>query len=80
MSRSLKLCVTGLVSISALALVLTSFVYSSNPSLVLGMRPDIALDVGQPQTIEVLLGVAFWTLLTLFAGALPVRMPRGWRP
>ncbi len=77
MSRSLKLCVTGLVSISALALVLTSFVYSSNPSLVLGMRPDIALDVGQPQTIEVLLGVAFWTLLTLFAGALPVRMPRG---
>ena len=27
--------------------------------------------------VDVLLGLAFWTVITLFAGALPVRMPRG---
>jgi hypothetical protein len=77
MSRSLKLCVTGLVSVSAIALLLTSLVYSMNPALIFGMRPEIGLDVGQPDTIEVPLGLGFWILLTLFAGALPVKMPRG---
>jgi HD-GYP domain-containing protein (c-di-GMP phosphodiesterase class II) len=77
MSRSLKLYVTGLVSLSVVALVLTSFVFASRPELVGGIRPDIALRTGSRSVIDVFLGVAFWTLLTLFAGALPVRMPRG---
>jgi putative nucleotidyltransferase with HDIG domain len=77
MSRSLKLCVTGLVSLSAIALILTSLVYSANSAYVLGMRQDIRLNVGQDLNLEVLLGLLFWTLMTLFAGALPVRMPRG---
>jgi HD-GYP domain-containing protein (c-di-GMP phosphodiesterase class II) len=77
MSRSLKLYVTGLVSLSVVALVLTSFVFASRPELVGGIRPDIALSTGSRSVIDVFLGVAFWTLLTLFAGALPVRMPRG---
>ena len=77
MSRSLKLYVTGLVSLSVLALVLTSFVFASRPELVGGIRPDIALRTGSRSVVDVFLGIAFWTLLTLFAGALPVRMPRG---
>ncbi len=47
---------------------------------VLGIRPEIAIDLGQPAVVsvdEVLAGLAFWILITLFAGALPVRMPRG---
>jgi putative nucleotidyltransferase with HDIG domain len=77
MPRSLKVCVAGLVSFSAIALVLASLFYSNYPGFVFGMRPDIRLDVGQPMQVEVVLGLLFWTLVTLFAQALPVRMPRG---
>jgi hypothetical protein len=77
MSRSLKLYITGLVGLSAIALVLTSFVFAARPDFVFGLRPDIHFKLGQPIQFEVLLGLAFWTGLTLFAGALPVRMPRG---
>src|SRR5690348_2010006 len=77
MSRSLKLYVAGLVSVSAMALLLTSFLYSGRDGFVGGIRPTIAVDIGQPLPIEIAVGLAFWTCLTLFAGALPVRMPRG---
>jgi putative nucleotidyltransferase with HDIG domain len=77
MSRSLKLYVTGLVGFSVIALALTSFVFAGDPGLVFGMRQEIRLDIGQSPEVEVLLGLAFWILLTMFAGALPVRMPRG---
>ena len=83
MSRSLKLFIAGLVGLSAVALALTSFVFASEPGFVLGMRPEISpvqpsLDPPfAPGPTEVLVGLGFWILLTLFAGALPVRMPRG---
>jgi hypothetical protein len=80
MSRSLKLYIAGLVSLSAIALVLTSFVFSLDPDRILGMRPQIAIlfdAQAGPTVASTLGGVAFWTLITLFAGALPVRMPRG---
>ena len=81
MSRSLKLYITGLVSISAVALVLTSFVFSADPNRLAGFRREIGFDVwsnNAPATLgSILLGVAFWTVITVFAGALPVRMPRG---
>jgi putative nucleotidyltransferase with HDIG domain len=77
MSRSLKLSITWLVSLSAIALLLTSFAFASRTGFVLGMRPGISLDQEHPGAVNVLLGILFWTLVTLFAGALPVRMPRG---
>jgi HD-GYP domain-containing protein (c-di-GMP phosphodiesterase class II) len=80
MSRSLKLYITGLVSISAVALVLTSFVFSADPTRIVGFRREISFDLNTGSTASVptvLFGVAFWTVITLFAGALPVRMPRG---
>jgi HD-GYP domain-containing protein (c-di-GMP phosphodiesterase class II) len=77
MSRSLKLYIAGLVGTSAVALLLTSFVYSGNPNLVFGMRPEISIDPKNPSPLNVLLGLGCWTLITFFAQALPVRMPRG---
>ena len=77
MSRSLKLYITGLVSLSAIALVLTSFVFASRSDLVFGIHPEIGPKSGQSIQIDVLIGLAFWTALTMFATALPVRMPRG---
>jgi putative nucleotidyltransferase with HDIG domain len=77
MSRSLKLFITGLVGASAIALLLTSFVFSSRPELVLGMHAAISIDPKNPSDANVLFGILFWTLVTLFAGALPARMPTG---
>jgi HD-GYP domain-containing protein (c-di-GMP phosphodiesterase class II) len=69
------------VSLSVIALVLTSFVFSGDADRILGFRKEISLDLtdsgSQATVISILAGVAFWTLITLFAGALPVRMPRG---
>jgi HD-GYP domain-containing protein (c-di-GMP phosphodiesterase class II) len=77
MSRSLKLYIAGLVSISAVALLLTSFVFAQHDGWVLGMRPEIAIPLNISPEIDALAGVTFWIVITLFAGALPVRMPRG---
>jgi HD-GYP domain-containing protein (c-di-GMP phosphodiesterase class II) len=77
MSRSLKLYVIWLVGTSAVALLLTSFVFAQDPRFVLGVRYGIHLDVSESRELNVLAGLAFWTLITIFAGALPVRMPRG---
>jgi putative nucleotidyltransferase with HDIG domain len=77
MPRSLKLYLTLLVASSAVALIATSFVLAQEPNRILGFRPAIALPLGKDEPLEVLAGVLFWTLLALFASALPVRMPRG---
>jgi putative nucleotidyltransferase with HDIG domain len=84
MSRSLKLYIAGLVGTSAIALLLTSFVYArgvlpytQDLHFVLGMRPQISINPSDPSDALVLVGLVFWTVVTLFAGALPVRMPRG---
>jgi putative nucleotidyltransferase with HDIG domain len=77
MSRSLRLYIAWLVGMSALALVLTSFVFFTRPGFVLGMRPEIAIPIDVSAELKVAIGLGFWTLLTLIAGAVPVRMPRG---
>ena len=73
MPRSLKLYITLLVALSAVALAVTSFVF--------GIHPAIAIQVdGDPttaSTFEIALGLTFWTAVTVLASALPVRMPRG---
>src|SRR4029078_1616068 len=77
MSRSLKLYIAGLVGVGAFALLLTSFVFAARPDLVFGMHREIGPKSGQSVEVDVLIGLGFWIALTLFAGALPVRMPRG---
>ena len=69
MPRSLKIYIIGLVAISAIALVVTS--------LVIPVEREIALGVFGNEQLDILVGVAFWTVLTLLASALPVQMPRG---
>ncbi|HEY3414848.1 MAG TPA: hypothetical protein VGM51_17570, partial [Armatimonadota bacterium] len=73
MTRSLKLYIAGLVGASALALVITSLAFGLNRHIAFGFW-------GPPSTpteTEVVLGLGFWTAVTLFASALPVPMPRG---
>lgn len=71
MPRALRIYIAGVVTLSALALGVATFVFPANPRIALG------LNVGESQTIQILFGVAFWTLLTLIASALPVTLPRG---
>src|SRR4051812_45392464 len=72
MPRSLKLYITLLVALSAIALVATSFVF--------GVRPEIQIELDPSDGVsklEILLGIVFWTGVTILASALPVRMPKG---
>jgi putative nucleotidyltransferase with HDIG domain len=79
MPRSLKLFCVWLVAFGAVALLVTSYSFSARPEFVLGMRWDIGREIplDLPRAIKVLAGLAFWTIVSLFASALPVRMPRG---
>ena len=72
MSKALKLYIIGLVAVGAIALIGTS--------LVFGIDPHIGIEFdGQPATsqFEIAAGLAFWIVVTLFASAMPVRMPGG---
>jgi putative nucleotidyltransferase with HDIG domain len=79
MPRSLKLYCIWLVTTCAVALLVTSYSFSMRPELVLGMHREIGggIPFGESQPLSTLAGLAFWTILSLFASALPVRMPRG---
>lgn len=73
MSRSLRFYIAGLVGAAALALLATG--------LVIPIDPRIALEFdGNPDSasrLEIFAGIAFWTIVTLFASALPVRLTEG---
>jgi putative nucleotidyltransferase with HDIG domain len=74
MPRSLKLFITGVVAIGALALVAATFLYPAKDEIALRFattRPS------SPSELETLLGVAFWTVLALIGSAYPVQQPRG---
>jgi hypothetical protein len=61
------------------ALVATSFAFALNASpdnYVFGIRKAIALPF-QDIPLGVFAGLTFWVVITVFASALPVRMPRG---
>lgn len=72
MSRSLKLYIAGLVTMGALALLVTSLVFPVDSTI--GLEFDGADGISEA---ERLIGVGFWIVVSLFASALPVRMPQG---
>ena len=72
MPRLLKLYLAGLVVGSALALAATSLVFTIDNAIAIDLGRDGAVD-----RADVLAGIAFWVVVSLFASALPVRMPGG---
>jgi putative nucleotidyltransferase with HDIG domain len=72
MPKSLKLFITLLVVGGAMALLATSFVFPIGPQLALEVG-----DSSSTSTVETVLGLAFWTVATFVASALPVHMPGG---
>jgi len=72
MPRTLKFYIAGLVVLSSVLLISTSFAY--------GIEPQIALrwTTGDQATdAEKLAGLAYWIVITLAATSFPVKMPRG---
>ena len=75
MPRLLKLYIASVVAVGVIALTAATLVFFD-------AKPAIAIRVTTappsiPSEVEVLLGVAFWTILTLVGSAFPVRLPRG---
>ena len=72
LSRSLRIYITGLVGAAAIALLATG--------LVIPVSSRIALEFDSTagtSNLEVLVGLGFWVLVTLFASALPVKLSDG---
>jgi putative nucleotidyltransferase with HDIG domain len=67
--RPLRLYLLGVVTAGALALAVTTLLFQ--------VDERVAIPIGDRGDVHVLLGVGFWTALTLVASALPVQMPRG---
>jgi HD-GYP domain-containing protein (c-di-GMP phosphodiesterase class II) len=79
MPRSLKIYIAGVVTLSAFALVVATFVFPADPRIALVPTRD-ALSIGdatRPSQLEILIGIAFWTVVTLITSALPVKLPFG---
>ena len=77
MPRSLKLYIAGVVTLSALALVVATLWFPGPASADCPHHRHRGVDPVVPSQLEIFAGIAFWTLLTLVASAVPVRLPRG---
>src|SRR4051812_18378922 len=73
MPRNLKLYIAGVVTASAVALLVTTLAFPIAPTYPIA-APFTALGTFGPFA-----GLAFWTAITLLASATPVTMPRGAR-
>ena len=73
MPKSLRLYIAGVVVLSAVALVAATLVFPADEDIAL----NLGLSGGSAESVQILLGVAFWTVLTLITSALPVRLPLG---
>ena len=73
MPKSLKIYLIGVVAAGAVALVAATLLFDAEPGIALRLGSS----TGDPTTFEIVLGVAFWTMLALVGSALPVQLPRG---
>jgi hypothetical protein len=71
LSRPLKIYITGLVAAAVIVLLVTSFVIPVDPRIALPIQS------GPATSAETLAGIAFWTLLSLLASALPIELSDG---
>jgi putative nucleotidyltransferase with HDIG domain len=81
MPRNLKLYITGVVTLSAFALVAATLLFPAESRIALTFTtahiPGVTLAVDEPSSVQVYAGILFWILVTLAASAVPVKLPRG---
>src|SRR3954470_22925147 len=71
MRTPLKVYIVGVVTLSAIALLVATLVFPPNSAIAL------SLPAASEEPVQVLVGIAFWMVMTLVASALPVRLPQG---
>src|SRR3954454_18499853 len=74
MPKALKIYIFGVATLSVLALWAATLAFPPNDHIAI--KPVAGLSPSQ-RDVDVLLGVVFWTVVTLVASALPVKLPRG---
>jgi len=72
MPKSLKLYIAGVVVLSGVALLAATRVFEADPAIAINVS-----GLGAPTESSILLGIIFWTALTLLGSAFPVMLPRG---
>ncbi len=80
MPRSLRVYIAGVVTLSAIALVVATLLFprgSANRPTMSPVVPGSRAYLSSPRSFRSSLGIVFWTVLTLVASALPVRLPLG---
>ena len=74
MPKSLAIYVSGVVTAGAIALVVATFVFPAKPEVAIRV---VSAASTPPAEYEIILGIAFWTIMTLVGSALLVQLPRG---
>src|SRR6476659_4744059 len=81
MPRNLKLYISGVVTLSALALLVATRLFPAEARIALTFTganiPGVAENAPDPTQLQIFAGIAVWTVLTLLASAFPVRLARG---
>ena len=77
MSKALKVYIATVVTIGAIALVVATFIFPADPRIALNLVDPWGPVLGDASNLDMVVGVGFWTLLTLITSALPVKLPRG---
>jgi putative nucleotidyltransferase with HDIG domain len=77
MPKPLKLYIAGVVTLSAVALVVATLVFPASEHIALGSGGVLRPVESPPTTFDYLVGIGFWIVLTLIASALPVKLPLG---
>jgi len=77
MHSALKTYIAGVVTASVVALAIATLVFPVDQRIAVGIPEIPGLSAANRLAIEMALGVAFWTLLTLISSSLPVKLPHG---
>ena len=80
--KPLRFYIAGVVTLSVIALMgVATLVFPPESRIALtfavGEIAGVTAGSGEPSQIQILGGIAFWTLVTLLASAAPVQLPRG---
>ena len=77
MPRLLKFYIAGVVTLSAVALLVATFVFRVDPRVGIDLSAVSDTTRSGDGAIAIVFGITFWTVLTAVASALPVRLPHG---
>jgi HD-GYP domain-containing protein (c-di-GMP phosphodiesterase class II) len=77
LDRSLKLYIAAVVTVSAVALAVATFVFPVDTRVAVSLPFPEGIASSDRSALDTAFGITFWTVLTLVTSALPVKLPHG---